>query len=108
MKQVLLIAALFAAAVQGVKLQDPLTRDEEARAIENAILSRTVGILDSPLAHPKDGDHSGATASMKGVLNSNEDAIKKMGPLGNQDPVLGLAVNRINHPLFPYPKKAGI
>ena len=108
MKQILFIAALLATAAQAVKLDGPLTRAEEARAIENAVLARTVGMLDSPIAHPKDPDHSGAIDSMKGVLNSNEDAIKKMGPLGNQDPILGKAVARINHPLFPYPKKSGI
>ena len=85
-----------------------MSREEEARAIENAVLSRTVGMLDSPVAHPKDPDHSAAVATMKGILNSNEDAIKKMGKLGNQDKILGLAVDRINHPYFPYPKKSGI
>ena len=109
MKQVLLIAAvLVASAVQGVKIEGPLTRAEEARAIENAVLSRTVGSLDSEVAHPKDADHSGAIAAMRGILGSNEDAIKKMGDLKKKDPILGKAVERINHPYFPYPKKSGI
>ena len=85
-----------------------MSREEEARAIENAVLSRTVGLLDSPVAHPKDPDHSAAIAAMKGILNTNEDAIKKMGPLGDQEKILGKAVERINHPYFPYPKKSGI
>ena len=109
MKQVLLIASMLAAsAVNGVQLTGPLTRAEEARAIENAVLSRTVGSLDSEVAHPKDGDHSAAIASMRGVLSSNADAIKKMGDLKKKDPILGKAVERINHPYFPYPKKSGI
>merc|ERR1719327_2015835 len=100
MKSILFIAAFLAAAVQGHKLNDPLTRDQEARAIENAILSRTVGQLDSEIVHPKDPDHSGAISAMRGIYHSNEDAINKMGPLKDKDPILGKVVERITHPGF--------
>ena len=105
MKSIFFIAAFLAAAANGHKLNDPLTAPEEARVIENAVLSRTVGGLDSAIVHPNDGDHSAAISSMRGIWHSNEDAILKMGKLKNLDPVLGKAVERINHPYFPYPKK---
>ena len=102
------IALLLVGNLSAVKISDPLSREQEARAIENAVLARTVGYLDSSVAHPKDPDHSAAISAMKGILHSNEDAIKKMGPLGDKEKILGLAVDRINHPYFPYPKKGNI
>ena len=87
--------ALFTASTQAMKLKDPLSREEEARAIENAILDRTVASLDTETAHPKDSDHSGAISALRGRYHTNEDAINKMGPLKDHDPILGKVVERI-------------
>ena len=101
MKSTLFIILGLTASAHALKLTDPLSRDQEARAIENAVLDRTVGVLDDELSHPKDqGSHSGARAAMRGVTFDNEQVINKMGPLEKFDPILGLAAKRIKHPMY--------
>ena len=102
MKSLSLLVAIAAA----VKVQDPLTRDQEARAVENEVTFRVVHMLDSDLMHPDDADHNAAKAAFQGRVDySTGDFIKKLGPLdAPEDEVLKRSVGRINHPYFPYPK----
>ena len=87
---------LLVAAASAIKISDPLTRDEEARAVEIATTNR---ILDGL------GERNSASrAGWTGKWNyATADFQSKMGPVDDM-PVLKRAVGRINHPYYPYPK----
>ena len=81
-----------------------LNREEEARATENAVVTRIARAMDTPMyLHGDDPDHSGTASSIRGTLPTHRDFAAKFGETVN-DPTLKLALGRINHPLFPYPK----
>ena len=63
------------ALAQGAKIENiyDLTKDEEARAVENAIVDRVVPKLDSEVAHGSDADHSAAKAAFTGAIPSHGD-----------------------------------
>ena len=68
----MIIALLFAEDAQAISVKD-LTRDEEARAVENAIVDRVVPKLDSEVAHGSDADHSAAKAAFTGAIPTHGD-----------------------------------
>ena len=92
MKAIILLVAAVS-AIQVDRYSEPLTRNEEVRAVENATTNR---ILDGL------GDRSDASrAAWTGKWNySSKDFQSKLGPV---DGVLKRALGRINHPLYPYP-----
>ena len=100
MRFTLVLAALVLSA-QSLKIER-LNRDEEARAIENAVINRVVPKLDSEEAHADDKDHSAAKSAFMGNTPSSEDYMKKMGALAKDVPVLGKAMERLDHPYYPY------
>ena len=63
------------ALARGVKIENiyDLTKEEEARAVENAIVDRVVPKLDSEVAHGSDADHSAAKAAFTGAIPSHGD-----------------------------------
>ena len=81
-----------------------MTREEEARAVENAITTRVVAKLDSDEMHAGDADHSAAKAAFTGSNPTHGDFATKFGEFANDEPVLKRALMRINHPYFAYPK----
>ena len=86
---------LLVAATAAIRLSDPLTRAEEARAVEKATTNR---ILDG-LGERNSASRNGWVGKWNYAY---EDFEKKMGPV-DQLPVLNRAVGRINHPNYPYP-----
>ena len=81
-----------------------MTREEEARAVENAIVDRVVPKLDSEEIHGADADHSAAKATFTGSNPTHGDFATKFGEFVKDEPVLQRALMRINHPYFAYPK----
>ena len=102
MKAFISLALLFASA-QSLQLRY-ITREEEARAVENAIVNRVVPQLDSEVAHADDPDHSAAKAAFTGAIPTHGDFQSKFGEFADQEPVLKRALMRVNHVGFPYPK----
>ena len=100
MRFTLVLAALVLSA-QSLKIER-LNRDEEARAIENAVVNRVVPKLDSEVAHADDKDHSAARSAFNGNTPSSEDYMKKMGALAKDQPILGKVMERLEHPYYPY------
>ena len=76
MKSLYLIALLLAVSTtNAIRITKPLTEAQEARAIENAVIRRTVEKIDDETIHPKDGDHLAAIDVLKGIYHSNEKAV---------------------------------
>ena len=99
----LISLALLLANSQAVQLEY-ITRDQEARAVENAIVNRVVPQLDSEVAHADDKDHSAAKAAFTGSIPTHDDFQTKFGEFADSEPVLKRALMRVNHPLYAYPK----
>ena len=72
------VFSILIAVAAAVKIQDPLSRDQEARAVENEVTFRVVHMLDSDLMHPDDADHNAAKAAFQGKVDyTTGDFIKK-------------------------------
>ena len=96
------LALMLVSSSSAVSL-DRITRDEEARAVENATVNRIV----EKLAPPSDEEQEAARKTWRGQstdLDNHLKVHKDMFEGQNIDPVLKRAVNRINHPMYAYPK----
>ena len=103
-----IVGAILFSSSQGLQLRElqnyPMTKNEEARAIENAVTQRVVDNLTSKIPHAEDPNNIAAIYAYRGHNPNREDYLKTLAKLGSNDPLISKVVERVNHPYYPYKK----